>query len=352
MTKIYKRLPGRGNSFASKTPTARFSIWLGPDHMLQIYNFGYTEEYKRFYFRDIQAFVLRKTPRGHVVNLISGLLGAGFIFLWISTPSEALGVVSGIFGIPLALIFIFNLLLGSTCECRLYTAVQTEPLPSISRLRAARKTIALLKPLIEQAQGTISNDELKTRSSVDFAAGSPLPHAAPRSLPIVGTKPVVHYGGTAHATLFAFLLIQGVLVGMDFFQQALWLFVCNNAAWLGIGGCAIWAMVKQINSDITPALKRMVWCSFGYFWIYLFAGYFYFIFMAIQHPKLANDQMAFVKMVAKLSPMDSMFLTVFELVLLGLSLLLGALGFRFLADFRARARTGPPPVAAQPAPKA
>ena len=37
----------------------RSSLWLGKDHLLCIDSNGYGEDYKRFYFRDIQTITLR-----------------------------------------------------------------------------------------------------------------------------------------------------------------------------------------------------------------------------------------------------------------------------------------------------
>jgi hypothetical protein len=46
-----------------------------------------------------------------------------------------------------------NLILGRTCRCFLRTAVQTEQLPPLDRVRRAQKVFARLRPLIAAAQG-------------------------------------------------------------------------------------------------------------------------------------------------------------------------------------------------------
>ena len=48
-----------------------------------------------------------------------------------------------------------NLALGPACACQLRTAVQLEDLPSMVRLRRARKILDRLRPLITAAQGEI-----------------------------------------------------------------------------------------------------------------------------------------------------------------------------------------------------
>src|SRR4051794_11160105 len=59
--------------------TGNGSLWLGPDHLLCIDSSGYTENYKRFYFRDIQALFIRETNTYKLVALalvaFVGILG-------------------------------------------------------------------------------------------------------------------------------------------------------------------------------------------------------------------------------------------------------------------------------------
>jgi hypothetical protein len=162
--KEYVRLPGRGyRRQGVVSVTARRSrLWLGADHLLLLETQWYTEEYKRFYFRDIQAITIRKTDNGKYINLVWMSLAiptlAGVIFssggwqvFWI--------IVTAIFGGFLLL----NALYGPTSVCHLRTAVQTEELPSLKRLRRARKVLARLRPLIAEAQGQFSPGEIAGR---------------------------------------------------------------------------------------------------------------------------------------------------------------------------------------------
>ena len=48
----------------------RTQLWLGPEHLLLVETDGYREYYKRFNYRDIQAFIIRKTPQGKAVNVL------------------------------------------------------------------------------------------------------------------------------------------------------------------------------------------------------------------------------------------------------------------------------------------
>jgi hypothetical protein len=132
---------------------SRTSLWLGEDHLLFVESSGYTEKYKRFYFRDIQTLMVQHTPIGHTLNIlfaiflvltmIFGLLAQNtgwriFFFIFV-----------GIFGLAL----VINLFKGQTCNCFLRTAVQIEELPPLRRVRRAQKIFARIHPLIAAAQG-------------------------------------------------------------------------------------------------------------------------------------------------------------------------------------------------------
>jgi hypothetical protein len=146
----YRRLPGMGSSLSFY-----IRLYQGPDHLLQVMGTGFSETYKRFYFQDIQAITVRRTVTGLAVNLITGAFTAfcGWAFLF-STGAEA-----GAFGVLGALgliVLLVNLLLGPTVSTQIQTAVQTEKLASLVRLRNVRRTLLRVLPLIESAQGALT----------------------------------------------------------------------------------------------------------------------------------------------------------------------------------------------------
>src|SRR6266576_402203 len=87
----YKRLPGTGyhyrippwvmvllffvvGIFVLLFRGRRTQLWIGGEHLLVVESDGYTEFYKRFDYRDIQAFIIRKTAQGRIVNALLGAL--------------------------------------------------------------------------------------------------------------------------------------------------------------------------------------------------------------------------------------------------------------------------------------
>lgn len=155
--KEYKKLPGRGTKRRAFLDVFRIRtrLWLGKDHLLYQLSTGYTENYKRFYYSDIQAITIRKTTRFMVWNIILlalllGFLAASYRYEFLAYPSYTAAFFSFLFlGI--------NLFMGQTCVCQLYTRVSTEELHSLQRLRTAQKAIKIITPLIDEKQRDISS---------------------------------------------------------------------------------------------------------------------------------------------------------------------------------------------------
>ena len=164
--KEYVRLPGRGvrreGNFLITTAMRQSQLWLAADHLLLVDSTVTSQDLKRFYFRQIQALQLRKTRRGFWFNITFSLFTALFA-LFASQVNDPVGfgilaTITGVFG----LLLVINSIIGPTSEVFIQTAVQREMLPSLGRLRTARKVLARLKPLIEQAQGSLTNEEART----------------------------------------------------------------------------------------------------------------------------------------------------------------------------------------------
>src|SRR5438270_10777538 len=115
---IYRSFGGKG---ATLTYYAR--LYLGPDHLLQTASTGYSETYKRFYFRDIQAIVIRKT-NARLFWTFFWLLPAFIVaFLGVfglrPTATAALWILLG----PLSLLPLIRFLLGTPCVFHFQTTV-------------------------------------------------------------------------------------------------------------------------------------------------------------------------------------------------------------------------------------
>lgn len=129
------------------------TYWLGPDHLLIVTQDGYSERYRRIYFRDIQAVLIRRTSTWIwiMVFLIGMLVVLGILPLTVGDP---IGYWLG--GINLGLWSAFltlHLIAGPTCGCRLVTAVQNRDLPHLNRWKQAGRLLDALLPEVNRAQG-------------------------------------------------------------------------------------------------------------------------------------------------------------------------------------------------------
>lgn len=137
-------------------------LWRGPDHVLLVEANGFTENYKRFFFADLQAVTVRRTAAGRIWNGV----WAGFIMVFAlialqfeDTTALVLWGIAAFFGAAL----VINFILGPTCACHVRTAVQTEKLAAVSRVRTAEKLLTTLRPLLAAAQGTLTQEETASR---------------------------------------------------------------------------------------------------------------------------------------------------------------------------------------------
>jgi len=145
-------------------PGTRAALWLGSDHILQVRSTLVSEDYRRFYFRDIQAFVIRSTRRRSYLSLTFAisliLLLTVFSLLYEGNNLAGFAIIfTVIFGLPL----LVNNLLGPTCEVSIRTAVQEEALPSLCRVRRARRVLGRIGPQIHAEQGRLTTEEISER---------------------------------------------------------------------------------------------------------------------------------------------------------------------------------------------
>ena len=172
MKKEYQRLPGEGRKKRSIFGFSR--LYLGKDHLLCVYNSAYTEDYRRFYFKDIQSIVIGINTRRE--RLSARFAGAALFLLLFAFWK---GGYWAVFFMILACLFLLNALVnwrrGPTCTCRISTAVSREELPSIGRLKNAKQVIEVLKQLIAESQGRLSPEEFRTKAAALKDRSSQLP---------------------------------------------------------------------------------------------------------------------------------------------------------------------------------
>ena len=192
----YRRLPGRPFS-----PFRRDSLWLAEDHVLSVQSNRFSETYRRYYFRDIQAFTIQRTASISPWTFAVGTVAAVFLApgLFFDFQSPFLWVTGGLF-LAITLAFIG---LGPTCACYIQTAVSRERLGSLRWIRTAEKALDMLQPGIEQVQGAITPEIAALPSEPP-----PIPGAAIQPPPLPTYKQPET--GWAYEFLFVLLLLDAL----------------------------------------------------------------------------------------------------------------------------------------------
>jgi hypothetical protein len=319
----------------------RSSLWLGKDHLLCIDSTGYAEEYKRFYFRDIQAITVVKTKRRLIWNWLFGVPLAGCAGAWgigLLTP-QGLSLGATITGLVVTVLFALPLLLnnlyGSTCACHLRTAVQTEMLPSLNRLRRAHKVLNRIRPLIEAVQGA--------RLSPEEIAGTLANSPASNAPPVIGgygtargNAPLRHYAGTAHLILFWLLLADVPLTSVSVIYESPWMDGLSVLLMLVTLAFAITSLLKQRDTTLTVGLKRLPWIVVGWAALMLMTAIAYGIVMAINNPGALDRE---------IRVLEDPVVLVMTVISTSVNAIMGFAGLVLLRKFRASTSapaSGPP----------
>ncbi len=183
----YQRLTrARTRSGLGLVVPLRSSLWLSADHLLRLDSSGFTETYKRFYYRDIQAMIVRQTNHWKTLGLLCVAIAGIITLLAILARVGGSAIAAWIYGVLatcFVLVAIVTLAGGPSCTCQIRTAVQTEDLPPLNTVRRAQKALDRLRPLIVAAQGELAREEIPARLQAWRRTG------APASLPIASPPP-------------------------------------------------------------------------------------------------------------------------------------------------------------------
>jgi hypothetical protein len=141
---VYKKLPG-----AYRTLMKKWTLWMAGDHLLLVQSSRVAEQYKRFYFRDIQAIVIGKRDG------VSDRVVARVVILTILLLVVAVNI-QGRPGRDLSLLllscYVVWWMRRPNCVCFIQTATQTEQILPLSQFRTASKVVGEIRSKIEAAQ--------------------------------------------------------------------------------------------------------------------------------------------------------------------------------------------------------
>jgi hypothetical protein len=263
----YRKLPGRRRGFIFGS-----SVWMGSDHLLLVKSQRFREEYKRFYFRDIQAIVTAKAPRFHISTravLIAALWCAAYGPLAVGLAAVGrLGLATaGRLGwffwvvaaaLPIAWVYVSAF---RSCRCRIYTAVSSEELPSLYRTWTARRFLAKVEPAVAQAQGAIEGnwaeavDDKQIGPPAEGRIGLMMPGAA---APLAPPPPPAQTARNPVSFFFVASLCLGGLADLVTLRASV-----NAGHWILMGflllqiAAAVAVVVQTYQGLLRPAMRNL-----------------------------------------------------------------------------------------------
>lgn len=262
--KLYSKLPG-----ITYRNLGRYTLWKGADHLLLMFSNGMSEDYKRYYYKDILGMVITKTRKAAITAWV--ILGLFLLTGWYTWEFGTNGnpVASGFIG-SMAFVFLSYLLMllirGPSCECRIITAVQNEKLPAVTLLRQGKKLMKVLKPIILEAQGTMDNDHigaaLDLLSEVKRNTEQPV---TPKTASINQEPDInITYLKSFYFSLLLSLILYGVMVALSLNQRTK-LLVSLAYIFLFIAGlssaCSLAVMAKK---KVFPSIRKLAWAGFSF----------------------------------------------------------------------------------------
>jgi len=261
----YRRLPGRSRRFITIADNESQRLWLSDTHILNLKVKWATEQHRRFHLNEIQAITITQTDRGRTqifsMAVLTLLLGALGLYLLLTYPEIGLALAVGYIALGVAALtligLVVNLVQGKTCVTRIYTAVQTEELRALGRVRPAHRFLEVVTPLIEAAQGSVSAEDLDGLEGEAVRASA---HAQAAGLRAEAAR-IHHSEASPHLLLYGLFLLGALNVG------TLGAIEYPGRAWVDglmtavlMTACVV-ALVKQRNTDLPQSLQVLTWVS-------------------------------------------------------------------------------------------
>ena len=251
----YTRLPGKKKGFYRKC-----TLWLGEDHILAVESNYYSERYKRFYFKDFQALIVRKTNRFANLNIFMGIaIGIAALLLLLSILGHYIGwiIFIGLALLSLVISLVIHLKRGPTCACNLKMPFAVHELPSLCRLKYARRVLEQLAPLVQGFQGALSVDEIRTKIHEKISRQSPVHFSQVGTIP--PRKQAEEYSCFVHIILFGLLLLDSFFGLLKYHSDHPAIHAVNLIAGLVVIIFVIAALVRQSGRSLPRMVKGLVW---------------------------------------------------------------------------------------------
>ncbi|HWB59984.1 MAG TPA: hypothetical protein VG733_10855 [Chthoniobacteraceae bacterium] len=296
-TKEYQRLPGRSG----------FLIWgsrlyMARDHLLRISSNGWTENYRRFYFSDVQLIMVNPTNGQGFWIALHFVFCALFALCILGTDNTSLRIMWGAIALFFAVKMLLNFIGGPMCTTQIRTRIGVERLPSLKRMRNLRKVLATLRPLIDAAQGGLAAEDVPQRvaelqahqaARQSYQASYQYAPAASAFAPsTVPEKRYNSYRGAAHGWNFGVFLLLAAAWALNVLSPGIPAATFVVVTTLAATGLTITALAKQGRSILEGPVRTVTWFGLGHVIISFVCGFVMMVAATVDDPAISNDQHA------------------------------------------------------------
>ncbi len=264
------------------------SLWLGEDHLVHVRGEGfvqaYTEDYRRYRYRDIQAFTI--TPTSRVWLFLLYILCAVFflsLLAAIVTAREP-GAMSGFTVSMLGVLAVFagwflfllarHWILGPTCRCDIHTSLKSERIRPITRLHQARQSLDTISGKISAAQADLE------KGGTTVSAGSQSENSDSRiSLSI--PPPVLP--NFCLFALFGILGLAALHLGSFFLVGACLVLMLLGSAFQTA------TLITSIRKQSPDTIRTLLWSLLGLGFLFVASASVYLIYVVTYNPVYTLD---------------------------------------------------------------
>lgn len=262
------------------------SLWLGDDHLVYVRGTGvlvpFSEQYKRYRFRDIQAISVAKTSRvaGFVIYSLGLLFGAGSIaaiaglagYENSSTTKivflSLLSIATGVSAVGL----IRHLILGPTCVCDIQTRLSRDRLKPLDRYPKAQRVVHQLEVLVREMQADLTVNAIQE--------GSEQPNK------FVKTRVVEFFQLPQPVVIsFGFSAGVGVILLLALHLENFFLTGTVLALLVGLSLNLTLALTLAIKKATPDGIRAILWAQLGFLFLLTASGTIYYLLVATQKPE-------------------------------------------------------------------
>lgn len=255
----YRKLRSSRNGFGSSS-----RLYLGKDHLLAVESNIFTEKYYRFYFPDIQAFIVRRTDRGTIWTVVLGLIALLMTTCSISSiPPGQWTPTPGFFILTLIAIVlvIVNLKKGPACVTHIQTSVTVQKIGALHRIERTEEILRELRSYMRRNQGSLTREHIlrETTMPEEEIQSEDHPESEYR-VKVYG--PSVLISARYHMIAFILVLASAGIDTVWLFSSGLTLYLLVAVGTLAAFGGIIAAVIVQTRNNSTAAVRKITWALF------------------------------------------------------------------------------------------